>query len=253
MMIHVCSSMRIGDSIWRILMITPGVMSAHYSIEYRTHFTQMHQTVIGFIGATEQLLIVSGLTFCCFLYSGSNDFFQIPVQVPVLDQVHTSGDIIMFFACLSGLHYNLTNIIQSLLEAEDKCYALGCLLPYAQFIAMMFASSYSRFFSTTPLYFIVLCGFYLTGVTATFNLCSTASMKFNWLFLDPFAYLFIVLYLDAQHVVSDQVLTSLYIAFFVHTAYDYFSFMNQMINSITGHMGIRFLKVKPVAKQGKKD
>ena len=58
MMIHVCSCLRIGDDIVSILMITPGVMSAHYSIEYRTHFTKMHQTVIGVIGATEQLIII---------------------------------------------------------------------------------------------------------------------------------------------------------------------------------------------------
>jgi len=53
MMVHVCATLRIEDNIFLILMITPGVMSAHYSIEYRTHFTHMHQTVIGVIGATE--------------------------------------------------------------------------------------------------------------------------------------------------------------------------------------------------------
>ena len=53
MMVHVCSCLRIHTDIWRILLITPGVFSAHYSIEYRTHFTSIHQTVIGFIGATE--------------------------------------------------------------------------------------------------------------------------------------------------------------------------------------------------------
>ena len=42
MMVHVCSTVRIGSDIWRILALTPGVFSAHYSIEYRTHFTHMH-------------------------------------------------------------------------------------------------------------------------------------------------------------------------------------------------------------------
>lgn len=42
MMIHVCACLTIGDDVIRILLITPGVMSAHYSIEYRTHFTHMH-------------------------------------------------------------------------------------------------------------------------------------------------------------------------------------------------------------------
>ena len=57
-MMQVCSILQIGDDIVRILAVTPGVMSAHYSIEYRTHFTGMHQTVIGAIGATEQLLFI---------------------------------------------------------------------------------------------------------------------------------------------------------------------------------------------------
>ena len=43
----------VKDDIWRILALTPGVMSAHYSIEYRTHFTGVHTLVVGFIGATE--------------------------------------------------------------------------------------------------------------------------------------------------------------------------------------------------------
>ena len=42
MMVHVCATLRIEDDILRILAITPGVMSAHYSIEYRTHFTHFH-------------------------------------------------------------------------------------------------------------------------------------------------------------------------------------------------------------------
>jgi len=53
MMLHVCSTVSIGGNIWKILLITPGVMSAHYSIEYRTHFTNWHITTVGNIGATE--------------------------------------------------------------------------------------------------------------------------------------------------------------------------------------------------------
>ena len=52
-MCHACAMVAIGNDIWSILAITPGVMAAHYSIEYRTHFTGMHTTVVGFIGATE--------------------------------------------------------------------------------------------------------------------------------------------------------------------------------------------------------
>ena len=58
MMIHVCASLQIGGDITKMLLITPGVMSAHYSIEYRTHFTNWHITTVGAIGATEQLFFV---------------------------------------------------------------------------------------------------------------------------------------------------------------------------------------------------
>ena len=58
MMIHVCSTLLTGSDILRIILLTPGVMSAHYSIEYRTHFTNWHITTVGAIGATEQLFFV---------------------------------------------------------------------------------------------------------------------------------------------------------------------------------------------------
>ena len=84
-MVSVCSALRIGDDVWRILLITPGVFSAHYSIEYRTHFTSMHQTVIGFIGATEQLVFVMIPTLACFCTKDSNDILQWDITVPVID------------------------------------------------------------------------------------------------------------------------------------------------------------------------
>ncbi len=52
-MVGVCATLRVNSDIGRVLLLTPGVMSAHYSIEYRTHFTKVDQTVIGLIGATE--------------------------------------------------------------------------------------------------------------------------------------------------------------------------------------------------------
>jgi len=60
-----------GD-IWRILALTPGVMSAHYSIEYRTHFTNFHSTVVGAIGATEQLLFLQIAILACAIPASSN-------------------------------------------------------------------------------------------------------------------------------------------------------------------------------------
>ena len=124
-------------------MITPGVFTAHYSIEYRTHFTKVHQTVIGFIGATEQLVIIMLATLLCGFVEDSNAFFARKVIIPGLDYETDITQIVIIFATLTGIHYNIENISVSFYHAKDKGYALGCMLPYAQFFAMMFFSSYS--------------------------------------------------------------------------------------------------------------
>jgi len=54
------------------------------------------------------------------------------------------ADIVIFFAFSTGLHYNLENIIVGFMKAKDKNYALGCILPYAQFFAMMYTSRLSQ-------------------------------------------------------------------------------------------------------------
>jgi len=141
MMVHCCSIMQVGDNIAHILLLTPGVMSAHYSIEFRTHFTHMHQTVIGFIGATEQLFFIQFAHLLCSFYS--NQILFAKVTIPGLDYETTVHALVIFFAFSTGLHYNLENIFVSLVHAKDKAYASGCLVPYAQFFTMMFASSYS--------------------------------------------------------------------------------------------------------------
>ena len=41
------------------------------------------------------------------------------------------ADTVVMFAALTGFHYNLTNIYSGMVEAKDKMYALGCILPYA--------------------------------------------------------------------------------------------------------------------------
>ena len=101
----------------------------------------------------------------------------------------TLGDIVILFSFLTGVHYNIENILVSFCKAKEKGYALGCTLPYIQFFIMMYASSFSALFKDYPAYFLVLNGFYLTWITAIFNLCSTSSSKYNWLFFEPIVYL----------------------------------------------------------------
>ena len=169
----------VGDDIWRILALTPGVMSAHYSIEYRTHFTGVHTLVVGFIGATEQLCIVMAVTLFAGLAPGTNSYFFTQIDIPVINYTTNYRDVVIFFSCVSGLHYNLENIIRAFMESKEKLYAIGCLIPYAEFFVMMYFSSYSRFFSHNVFFYICMNGLFLLYVNGIYNLNSTAGMKFT--------------------------------------------------------------------------
>lgn len=55
--IGACQTLLTGTNIWRLLMMFPPLLTPHYSIEYRSHFTHWHITVVGLFGATECLII----------------------------------------------------------------------------------------------------------------------------------------------------------------------------------------------------
>ena len=67
-MCHICALFQVKDNIWLILALTPGAFSAHYSIEYRSHFTKWHITVVGLLGATEQLIMVQSGTILPYFF-----------------------------------------------------------------------------------------------------------------------------------------------------------------------------------------
>lgn len=60
----------------------------------------------------------------------------------------------------------------------------------------------------------MLNGLYLTYVTAIFNLNSTASMRFNWLFYEPLLWAAII-YADYTKLLDSQQLIYAYGLFFV--------------------------------------
>ena len=62
------------------MSIAPGCFSAHFSIEYRTHFTHFHATQVGMIGATEQLILVELGHLAAYFALNSNDYFQTPID-----------------------------------------------------------------------------------------------------------------------------------------------------------------------------
>lgn len=118
-------------------------------------------------------------------------------------------------------------------------------MPYLQFLLMLFSSSYSQLFAEYPVYFLILCGFYLTWATAILNLCSMAKARFNWIFLEPLTF-FIIVILDANLFIDLSTAKMMYIFFFGKTFVKYIKLMGNIVSQITNFMGLHFLKVKPV-------
>ena len=140
----------------------------------------------------------------------------------------------------------MTNLFAGLSAAKDKVYAIGCMLPYAQFFLMLCCSSVSRFWPQYPYYFLCMNGLYLTYVTAIFNLNSTASMPYNYLFAEPIVYMVIV-YLDytlPTSTESSQLVLGLYVTFVLSTFIKYIIFMRSVVNQLTQHLEIPFIRVK---------
>lgn len=225
-MCSVAAALRVEDNIWHIMAITPGVMSAHYSIEYRTHFTKWHMTVVGLIGATEQLIFVqSGMLFAFFAEKANA---VLEEEIDVGGFTFDGKQFLIFFSLVTGVHFNLENMYHGFVAAENKKYALICCLPYAQFFGMLFISSYSQFFKQYVFWFVVVNGLFLTYVTGIFNLNSTAQMKFNYFFLDPILYASLI-YVDAQKLVNRETLSLLYLVYSAQLLLKYLLFMTSVI------------------------
>ena len=244
-MVGVLAMLQTGPNIWTILAFTPGVMSMHYSVEYRTHFTNFHQLVVGFLGSTEQLCIVISITLVGYFSEKSSDVYLTEVPIPGLDQKLMIRDLVLIFSVLGGLHYNIENMIMGYLAAKQKVYALACLFPYAQFFVMMYCSSWSRFFEAYTLWFIVMNGVFLLYANGIFNLNTTAGMQFDWFFFEPLI-LISLLAADNMQVLTDSQAAMLYVAYVSWLTVKYLLFMASIIEQINTFMGLRFLKVKPI-------
>lgn len=210
-MIGVCSLLKVSD-IWTIMLISPVCFSPHYSIEYRTHFTKFHAYVVGLLGATEQLIFIESMHLWPYFYRESNDKYNGFVKLPGGLEV-TFRQLIVGFGMLSGLHYNITNLVYGYQGARDKTYAFQCLVPYAQFFAMLFATSYSQFFADYTAYFLLSIGMFLTYVTAILNLNSTADMRFNWFFYEPILFA-VIIFVDVTRLLPSHQIGWLHVLFF---------------------------------------
>lgn len=146
-MIAVCGIIQTHGNVWIVLLLTPGILSPHFLVEYRTHFTNFHLTAVAGIGATEQICIIMSIESIALFYTESSAIYQWDMFV-LGGYVVKGYHLILVIAFSSGFYYNLENLIVGMYRAKDKTYAALCVLPYLQFLVMMFVSSYSRFYET---------------------------------------------------------------------------------------------------------
>lgn len=157
-----------------IIFLVPGIMSPHYSIEYRKHFTNVHITVVGWFGATEELLIHMLVYLYAAVKLGENAFEEV-IHVFPNGYEFTPGKFICVFTLITGLHYNLENFYYGFKGAKDKCYALMCFMPLILTYVMLFACYHSHFYLGYCLWFYAGIGLFLTYATASLNISSTSS------------------------------------------------------------------------------
>jgi hypothetical protein len=227
-MIAVLGIIQAGGNLWLILAMTPGVMSAHYLVEYRTHFTNYHQLVILGVGATEQLCLIMSICSVALFFPDSTGCYTHEL-FSVAGYPIRGIELIVVIAFSSGFHYNAENMYYGWQEAKDKAYATKCLLPYLQFFAMMVASSYSRFYQARSMRFIILCGLFLLYANANLNLCTMAKRKYDWFFVEPFVFLALVA-LDCNSVFSDRDQFLLYFSVFSWILVKYLLFMRAVVD-----------------------
>lgn len=246
-MIGACAVLKTGANLPLILCLTPGLMAPHFSIEYRTHFTNFHQIVVGGIGQTETLVIVMCVAGFAMLHPDGNDFFDKSTAPFGIADHLSNKQIVCAFAAISGVYYNLENFFYGLKQAKDKPYALKCILPYAQFLIMMCTMSLSQFFSARAALFIFMNGNYLLYANAVLNLSTTAGMAYDWLYAEPILFVALNL-LDSWKMLTAAQITMLYIAYAAWVAIRWLLLMQNIVEQICTYMGIRFLHNKPPKK-----
>ena len=86
-------------------------------------------------------------------------------------------------------------------------------------------------------------GLYLTYVTGYFNLASTASMKFDYLYFWPFFYMG-ALYLDSAELLDSEKCKIMYGLYTLWLIKSYLSFMWSVVKQLCAYQGLSFVRVK---------
>lgn len=123
-------------------------------------------------------------------------------------------------------------------------YAFRSLFPFVAFFVMLFASSYSRFFTNYVYLFICMSGLFLTYVTGRLNLNTMANRRFHPVFIEPFLFCAIVYYdLTTKNTMDDKVIIGLYVAYCAYIVIKYLMFMGNVISALLEFLDLPFVTV----------
>lgn len=80
-MVSLCALLKVNDDVWRVVSLVPAIMSPHFCIEYRAHFTGFRETQVGMVGTTSWLILVQLLHLIVWLMPESNDCLEVVLHL----------------------------------------------------------------------------------------------------------------------------------------------------------------------------
>ena len=101
---------------------------------------------------------------------------------------------------------------------------------------------YSTLYAEYSAFFLTYSGALLSAMTAQLNLKSSAGMKYNPIYGDPFAFA-AILYVDANGLASPELLKAAYVSLLLVRVGMYIAFMRSVIVQVCDHLKIPFLTV----------
>jgi hypothetical protein len=105
------------------------------------------------------------------------------------------------------------------------------------------ASILSNFWNDYAILFLFGVGMLITNMTGNLNLASTAEIKFNPHFYDPYVFV-IVLIIDHLELLPLNIVAMIYILMVVVRIILYLVFMDSVVTQLCDYMDLPFLTVK---------
>ena len=194
------------------------------------------------MGATESLLLMEFFYLISFFSPLSNQVLQQPF-LAISGYDLSIAQLILWFSFLSGVYYNLSNILAGFLGASSKQRAFLALVPYLQVYLLIYVSTFSQFYKQYPLLFYAGLGLFQTYVAGLLNIASTAQIKFPWFYWEPLVYAGLI-WADYTRIMGGDKVAIGYGLLVAVVMVKYVAFLWSMITQLTKHLGIHLLRVK---------